>query len=334
MKLKSILVRATAAAAIGVMAIGGMPKPVSALTINYGSGSSSFSVMNVSNPALPAAASVIAAYYPPGGVTAAHTQSYNVPYLGRLRVSLSNAADFPLAPGWQGSVVLSSDQDIVATAMTDYTGRSGYDAGGGTRPDGDSGTESSAYDAFNAGSTTLFAPLVQRVPRGSTGAANVASRVTIQNTTGETASVTITPNREGTPLTPIPFTLQPYGSRTFDTAVDTDPIVTAGLSSGRASLVVTSNKAVAGVVEQNWDNPNVYQNWSGDYSMLVPTQKARTLVLRAGAARMPRRHALPHAEPGRQCSGPLQHLLIVHPAEHQHQPDGERHRHLHSRLRA
>lgn len=264
--------------ALSVSAFIPVTKRAQALTINLGSGTTEYAVMNVSN----ANATVVAQYYTPGGGTPAYSQSYSLAPNARLRISLGNPADFPLSGPWQGSVVLSSDQDIVAAAVTRYTGRSPFDnAGGPPRADGDSGTEWSAYGAFNAGSTTLYAPLVQRVPRPG-NAANIASRVTVQNTTGNPIQVFVNLNIEGTTNTALgPFNVPAFGSLSFDTANDSDPLVTAGLSGAvgarRGALVITATAPIVGVVEQNWDNPNTFQNWSGDYEMLTPGDAATLL---------------------------------------------------------
>jgi len=257
-------------------ALASAPKQASALNITLGSGTTRYSVVNVSS----SPATVVATYYYSNG-SPGPQQSFTLNPNARLIVDVSTVSGLP--GGWSGSVVLSSDQDIAAVAVTQYSGRPNYEAAGGPpRADGDAGTEASAYDAFNTGSTTLYAPLIQRVPRtGSPSFAAIASRITIQNTTANVASGVVNVNLEGTPLTPIPFTLQPYGSITFDTANDTDPIVTAGLTGNlgqrRASLVVTATQPIAGVVEQNWDNPATSQNWSGGYAMLIPSEAGNTL---------------------------------------------------------
>jgi len=260
--------RSLVALALAGTALASTPKQTSALSINLGSGVTQYSVVNVSG----STATVVANYYYPNG-NPGPQQNFTLNPNARLIVDVGSVAGLP--PGWSGSVVLSSDQDIAAVALTRYSGRPNYEAAGGPpRADGDAGTEASVYDAFNTGSTTLYAPLVQRVPRPG-GFAALASRITIQNTTASVASGVVNVNREGIPLPPINFTLQPYGSITFDTANDNDPIVTAGLTGNpgqqRASLVVTATQPIAGVVEQNWDNPVPSQNWAGDYAMLVPS---------------------------------------------------------------
>jgi hypothetical protein len=255
-------------------ALASAPKQASALNITLGAGTTQYSVVNISSSTV----TVVANYYYPNG-SPGPQQNFTLNPNARLIVDVSTVSGLP--GGWSGSVVLSADQDIVAAAVTRYSGRPNYEpAGGPPRADGDAGTESSAYDAFNNGSTTLYAPLIQRVPRTG-GFAALASRITIQNTTASVANGVVNVNREGTPLPPIPFTLQPYGSITFDTANDADPIVIAGLTGGpgqrRASLIVTATQPIAGVVEQNWDNPATSQNWSGGYAMLVPSEAGNTL---------------------------------------------------------
>jgi hypothetical protein len=267
-------------------ALASAPKQASA-QITLGSGTTLYSVVNVSS----SPATVVATYYYPNG-SSGPQQFFTLNPNARLIVDVSTVSGLP--GGWSGSVVLSSDQDIAAVALTRYSGRPNFEAAGGPpRADGDAGTEASAYDAFNTGSTTLYAPLVQRVPRP--GGIAIASRITIQNTTASVASGVVNVNREGTPLPPINFTLQPYGSITFDTANSTDPIVAAGLTGNpgqrRASLVVTATQPIAGVVEQNWDNQATSQNWAGDYAMLVPSDAG--LVLFSAQAQRECRAATP-----------------------------------------
>ncbi len=266
--------RGLVALALVGAALASAPKQTNALNITLGTGTTTYVVVNVSS----STATVVANYYYPNG-NPGPQQNFTLNPNARLIVDVSTVSGFP--PGsWSGSVVLSSDQDITAVALTRYSGRPNYDGGGQPRADNDAGTEASAYDAFNTGSTTLYAPLIQRVPRAG-GFASVASRITIQNTTGSVANGVVNVNREGTPLPPIPFTLQAYGSITFDTAVDTDPIVVAGLTGNpgqqRASLIVTATQPIAGVVEQNWDFPFTYLNWAADYAMLTPSEAGLVL---------------------------------------------------------
>jgi hypothetical protein len=237
------------------------------LSINYGTGTSSYSIMNIATTS----ANVVAQYYPPGGNTPDVTMPYTIPGLARQIVKMQ-APDFPLSGAWQGSVVLSSDQDLAAAEFTLYTGRAMDEVG---QPVGDQGTEVAGNAAFNQGNTTLFAPLVQRqVPVANPTHANLASRITVQNTSGSSAPVDFIFQQGATALGTKHVTLSPYGSITLRTSVDADmsPVT---LFSGVASLVVSSTQALVGVVEQDWDNG--VQNWAGTYAMLTPNDKATTL---------------------------------------------------------
>jgi hypothetical protein len=264
--------RGLVALALVGAALASAPKQTNALNITLGTGVTTYVVVNVSS----STATVVANYYYPNGQPGPQ-QNFTLSPNARLIVDVNTVGGFP--PGsWSGSVVLSSDQDIVAVALTRYSGRPNYDGGGLPRADNDAGTEASAYDAFNTGSTTLYAPLIQRVPQpGNPTSAAVASRITIQNTTGSIANGVVNVNPDGVPSFSIPFTLQPYGSITFDTANDADPIVTGGLTGGRASLIVTATQPIAGVVEQNWDFPVTYLNWAADYAMLTPSEAGLVL---------------------------------------------------------
>ena len=236
------------------------------LSINYGSGTSTYSIFNVANTS----ASVVAQYYAPGGNTPDVTMPYTVPSMGRQIVKMQ-APDFPLSGAWQGSVVLSSDQDLVAAAFTMYTGKGLYETGQATNL----GTEVAGNAAFNAGSTLLYAPLIQRqVPNANPTHANLASRVTVQNTSGSSATVDFIFQQGAVALGTKQITLNPYGSVTLRTSVDAD-IAPASIFTGVASLVISSTQAIVGVVEQDWDN-NV-QNWAGTYAMLTPDDKSTTL---------------------------------------------------------
>ena len=275
MKPAAHFIRGLVALALVGAALASAPKQTNALNITLGTGVTTYVVVNVSS----STATVVANYYYPNGLPGPQ-QNFTLNPNARLTVDVGSVAGLP--SGWSGSVVLSSDQDIAAVALTRYSGRPNYDGGGQPRADNDAGTEASAYDAFNTGSTTLYAPLIQRVPLpGNPTSAAVASRITIQNTTGSIANGVVNVNPDAFPSFSIPFTLQPYGSITFDTANDADPIVTGGLTGGtgqqRASLIVTATQPIAGVVEQNWDFPFTYLNWAADYAMLTPSEAGLVL---------------------------------------------------------
>ena len=241
-----------------------------------GVGASSYAVMNTSG----ASATVTAAYYNPGGSIATTQSLPTIPALGRANVDVATVPGLPA--NWAGSVVLSADQDIIAAAVTAYTGRNPV-------PDASAppaGTEASVYEAFNAGATRLFAPSLFRIPGPPSDnvPARQVSRFTIQNTTGSTANYTITYRaRDGFLLGTWTGSLNPYGSRTFQTRINSD--LPAGFLTnlqGRGtgfSAQIDSDQPLAGVSESvtSIGTGSVLANWTGDHAMLTPAAAATVL---------------------------------------------------------
>ena len=249
------------------------------LITQYGTGSTTYSVMNVgSSPA-----TVVAAYYNPNGSQQLPVaqNTYTVPVNGRVDVNVQS--DGPTAPNWSGSVVLSSDQDIVAVAQTKYTGRLNANE---TNPGQTAGTEASVYEAFNSGSTALYFPLLVRIKRAANPTvAQLTTRFTVQNTSASPATVYLNfRNFNGTTYPPQIITLNGYGSRTWDTAVDSDltpPVPTSDLVPNivQFSLFVTGTQPLVGVAEQSWnfDDGTQRQNWAADYAAIPASEATTTL---------------------------------------------------------
>lgn len=229
------------------------------ITINYGTGLTTYSFVNVSS----SAATVVATYYPPGGNTPdlSHTYSNVLPNT-RTNVTLGNP-DALLPSNWSGSVVLSSDQDVIAVAVTDYTGK-------GTSANGYE-TEMVSYGAFNQGDTMLYVPQLQR----TSGVNLSTSRLTIQNTTGSPATVYVTFYYGGSGIARPPISLAPYGSVTLRTNMDSD--IAPANWSGVASAVVTATQPIVGFAERHWDVVSQQQNWAAGYALLTAEDAATTL---------------------------------------------------------
>jgi len=259
------------------------------LAMPYGTGTTTYSVMNAGS----APATVVATYYNPNGTTSL-SSSHNLPVNGRLDITVGQ--DGPLPPNWSGSVVLSSDQDIVAVARIKYINRpDAYE----NNPGQTAGTESSAYEAFNSGSTSLYFPVIVRVKRAAQPTvAQLATRFTVQNTSASPATVYLNfRNFNGTTYPPQIITLNGYGSRTWDTAVTSDltptiPIGDLAPNVVQFSLFVTGTQPLVGVAEQSWNFDGligatpVRQNWAADY-VAIPASEATTtlygpLVARVG----------------------------------------------------
>ena len=250
------------------------------LITQYGTGSTTYSVMNVgSSPA-----TVVAAYYNPNGSQQLPVaqNTYTVPVNGRVDVNVQS--DGPTAPNWSGSVVLSSDQDIVAVAQTKYTGRLNANE---TNPGQTAGTEASVYEAFNSGSTALYFPVLVRIKRAANPTvAQLTTRFTVQNTSASPATVYLNfRNFDNTTYPPVVVNLNGYGSRTWDTAVNADlpPGLNLTPNSIALSLLVTATQPLVGVAEQSWNFEGfigatpVKQNWAADYTAIPPAQAATTL---------------------------------------------------------
>jgi hypothetical protein len=255
----------------------------------YGNGSTIYSVMNVGS----APATVVATYYNPDGTTQL-VSTHNLPVNGREDIIVGQSPDGPLPDNWSGSVVLSSDQDIVAVARIKYIGRpDAYE----NNPGQISGTESIAYEAFNIGSTSLYFPVIVRVKRAAQPTvAQLSTRFTVQNTSASPATVYLNfRNFDNTTYAPVIVTLAGYGSKTWDTAVDADlpPGLNLTPNSIALSLLVTGTQPLVGVAEQSWNFDGfigatpVRQNWAADY-VAIPVSEATTtlyapLVARIGA---------------------------------------------------
>ena len=234
-----------------------------------GTASSSYSVMNTSGSA---AATVVAEYYNTNGSPATSPQNLpSIPPLGRAVVALSSVPGLP--SNWVGSIVLSSDQDIVAAATTIYSGRNPAPDNGAPP----AGNEAGAYEAFNTGSTTLYVPAIYRIPTTDGQPARQVSRYTIQNTTGSTANYTITYRSfAGAPIGTQTGTLPPYGWQTFRSWINSESPTTNITAFG---AVINATQPLAGAVETltNISPPPIGNNWVGDYTMLPPAAASTVL---------------------------------------------------------
>ena len=257
----SNFMRSVAAATLAAMGVAWQAAtPANAdFSITYGAGTTEYTLVNLGG----SAATVSAAYYPPGGITPAHVANFTIPSQGRQDVPVGSAADGFVASNWIGSIVISSDQDVVAVALTTYTGK-------GT-PGNGYGTEMVSYGAFDQGDTTLYVPQLQR----TSGVNLSASRLTIQNTTNSAATVYVTFYYGGSGVPRAPISLAPYGSVTLRTNIDSD--IAPANWSGVASAVVTATQPIVGFAERHWDVVSQQQNWAAGYA-LPATQDAGTTL--------------------------------------------------------
>ena len=276
MSISSKVTRLVSASTLAIAVMANMAGIAKAdLTMPYGSGTSTYAYMNVSGTA----ATVVITYYDQSGNSVYTSQETGVSSYKRMNVTLGTAPDGAVPVNFTvGSVVLSSDQDLVAVEGTDYTGRPAYETNTNPGAGSIAGTEMSMYDAFNTGSTELYAPYVIRFRSGTTSNANLSTRFTVQNTTGTAAVVYMNYyTQSGGLLGTVIRNVGSYGSLTIDTVKDAD--VPAGFTAdiNQAGVYITSTQPIAGVTEVAWNNSAGNQNWMGDYSMSTPTNASYKL---------------------------------------------------------
>ncbi|MDW8396213.1 MAG: hypothetical protein RMM31_08220, partial [Anaerolineae bacterium] len=231
-------------------------------------------------------ATVVATYYnPDGSIPSGSVLTHTLPVNGRL--DITTGQDSSLPSNWSGAVVLSSDQDIIAVAQTKYTGRLVAE----TLPPSQQqpGTEASVYEAFNAGATEVFFPALVRVKRASDPTvAELTTRYTVMNTSNSPATVHLNyRNFDGTTYPPTIITLAPFGSRTFNTAVDVD--LPTGMITAPNTIAfsarVTATQPIVGVAEQSWNfdgfigTTAAKQNWVADYNAIPASDASTTLFV-------------------------------------------------------
>lgn len=194
---------------------------------NPGPGSADVTVMNIGT----AAASVTAEYYDLNGSVAA-TKTRSSLAVNGTHDFLASASGLP--DGWQGSMVLSSTDNVASVATVKWAG--GVDAG----DDGDRGQ----YIGVTAGATTVYCPALYQLD----GA--LYATLSIQNTGASDAAVQINfRDRNGVayPSNPVAKTIKVNSQTTLDLSTSA-----AYFASKDGSAVITSNQPVAAVVAIHW----------------------------------------------------------------------------------
>lgn len=178
----------------------------------------------------------ISIQYVNGDGTTAATQNDTIP-AGGSKTYFQTTMAAPV--GFQGSVVISSDQPVAAIGNIV---RSNFRAGG-------------AYNGFSAGSTNLRLPIIQK------NNSNINSFITIQNagTTDATVNVAYTPSSVGTAATDTGV-VKPGAAITFRQDTKTQLGTTF-----IGSATVTSNVPVVAVVNQE-SNGTITNSTTGGLS--------------------------------------------------------------------
>jgi hypothetical protein len=197
------------ALAVGLLAAFFTPRHTVLAISTYTSG---FQVQNLSG----STANITLAYYNQDGTTAAS--------VGDTISANGSKTYFPLtavSSGFNGSVVISSDQAIAAIANVL----------------GDNGAFGASYDAFSSGATTVYLPLIMR------GNSGFNTWFNVQNTGTSTAtiSITYTPGSSGSPMTESSITIPPGAAKTFDQSTSNYTGLGAKFV---GSAVITSNQPV------------------------------------------------------------------------------------------
>lgn len=217
---------------------------------NPGPGSADVTVMNIGT----AAASVTAEYYDLNGSVAA-TKTRSSLAVNGTHDFLASASGLP--DGWQGSMVLSSTDNVASVATVKWAG--GVDAG----DDGDRGQ----YIGVTAGSTTVYCPALYQVDT-----APLYSTLSIQNTGSANANVSINfRDRNGVPYAGNPVTkvIKVNSQATIDLSTSA-----AYFASKDGSAVITSDQPVAAVVAIHWPGRSSTYGCptQGNTKLYVPAQ--------------------------------------------------------------
>ncbi|MGB9880949.1 MAG: hypothetical protein ACPLRM_09325, partial [Anaerolineae bacterium] len=162
-----------------------IPIAARAQTLTY---DSCFQIQNLSNNQ----ASVIISYYQQGNSTPVASPSDTIPANGSKTYCPLSA----VSTGFNGSIVISSDQPVVAIVNVTGGAWSAFDA---------------SYAGFTSGATTVNIPLLMKNNYGYNTWFNV------QNVGSQPATVNVTYS-DGTTAGPV--TLQPYLATTFNQATE------------------------------------------------------------------------------------------------------------------
>ncbi len=249
-RLKSVLF-----AVVGLLVIASMV--MAAAGPNPGSGSTDVRFTNTSS----SAAVVTIDYYNPSG-NIESTRNANVPAKGSFDFL---AADSGLGDGWNGSGVISSDQEGASVAFIYWTGGQSAD-----------GTTAATYSGVAQGATTLYCPSLAARP-------NVQkSLVAVQNADTGTADVSLEFfDRDGNAWSGNPVTASiPEGaSRVWDLTDLNLPVTTPPGDGflGSVKISSTNGKKLAAVVTMFWrDYSSAYNCMdSGSTSIVFPDVKRR-----------------------------------------------------------
>ncbi len=240
-------------AVVGLLIIASMV--MAAAGPNPGSGSTDVRFMNTSS----SAAIVTIDYYNPSGAIES-TRNANVAAKGGFDFL---AADSGLGDGWNGSGVISSDQEGASVATIHWTGGQSAD-----------GTTAAAYSGVPQGATTLYCPSLAARPNAQ------KSLVAVQNADTGTANVSLEfYDRNGNAWSGNPVTASiPEGaSKVWDLTDLNFPNTVPDGWLGSVKITSTNGKKLAAVVTMFWREFSSAYNCvaSGSTTIVFPDVKRR-----------------------------------------------------------
>jgi len=202
---------------------------------------------------------VVADYWPGAGATApAVSISRVITGYGGYEFK-ANASG--LSDGWEGAMVVSSDNPVAAVAELMISGGSASD-----------GERVGYYNGFSDPATTLFFPFAVYARAGGTGDITQYSRFSVQNTVASNTVITITYiDRDGTSYGPYTDTIPAMGTNTYDMTDPSSP----GVPDFTATAYWTANGNWTGGAIIQADAPvaaamlNTWRQYSGSYSALT-----------------------------------------------------------------
>lgn len=242
--------------ALSVMMILALPfSALADLTLPPGTGLTNVVVQNVST----AAANVTVQYYDTTGQLDYTQSGVSIPASAVQELKTQDLPAASIPDGWQGSAVLSADQQVSAVVSNriSSTGR-------------EDGRTQDAYVGGMAGANALYLPDLKRVPlTADPTQANQVSKIYVQNTEGTQATIYMNYfNRQGGAEGVLQSTIPAYSQKSFDLRIDSQ--VPAGVADGfgttnDGACYITSTNRIYAIVQ------TTFQNWDAAYESSATT---------------------------------------------------------------
>ncbi|MEA3335221.1 MAG: hypothetical protein U9R25_04880 [Chloroflexota bacterium] len=230
-----------------------------------GEGNTDVVVANTNQNAGAPAANVVARYYNNSG-TLETERPRNVNPRGSYAFL---AGDANLGDGWNGAMIIQSDNELAATAEITWSNGGSAD-----------GTTAGAYLGYDEGATEMYLPFVVR-------ASFQFTRISVQNTENSSTSYNVKYiNRDGNVDFTISDTLQARGSTTYDVHMPGGKVpdlsttgywASNGFWGGAIKITTTGGKKIAAVATNHWNHWGLAYNGasSGSVKNYIPSSERR-----------------------------------------------------------